>query len=192
MFNSLKPPTVKIPAPAPLHTAQQADAAEAMKVMADVWKNEEARFSNLNTRGVAVVSAASLITTVLGVFTKNILDSTASSLHGSPRTVALVGVSVVLGLLVLTVALIVFGVLRPSHRSIFGDNDIVKGREIDAKKVDEVAFSEYGSVYAELAERSVWKAYWLTLAYYAFFFALLVGAATTIYVVLTYKVPPPA
>jgi len=35
---------------------------DAAKVVAEVAKNEESRFSNLNTRGVAIISATSVVT----------------------------------------------------------------------------------------------------------------------------------
>lgn len=47
-------------------------------------------------------------------------------------------------------------------------------------------------MYATLAQRSKWKAYWLTLAYYTFFLALLCSAVTTVYIVIEFDVPPPA
>jgi hypothetical protein len=185
-----RPASKVVPAPAKVTFATPADAAEAAKIMSDVWKNEESRFSNLNTRGAAILSAASLVTTVLGIFTKNILDSTASSLNGTPRDVALVAVSVALGLLLVSIGTIVFGVLQPSGRFIFGANTLTKGGTINAQQADEAAFEDYGAIYAELASRSCRKAYWLTVAYYVFFAALLVSAAATIYIVVAYKVAP--
>jgi hypothetical protein len=188
----LRPPAVGavlVPKPLP-ETIAQADAAEALKVITDVWKNEETRFSNLNTRGVAVVSAASLVTTLLGIFTKNILDSTASSLRGDPRTVALIAVSAALGLLILAIGFIVFGVLLPSRRVIFGDNDITAGEDLTAQHIDVVAFREYSATYADLAGRSDRKAYWLGLAYCVFLLALMVSAAATAYVTFKFSIPP--
>jgi hypothetical protein len=181
------PAKATIVAPRPLGAPAAVDKAEALKVMTDVWKNEETRFSNLNTRGVAVVSAASLVTTILGVFTKNVLDSTTSHLTGSPRTVALIGICTALLVLVVTIGIIVFGVLAPGRRVIFGDNALTRGQAVTAEDIDALAYSDYAAIYADLANRSLRKAYWLTAGYCSFFIALTVSAAATAYIVLEFN-----
>ncbi len=176
-----------VPAVKTLGAVDAAAKTEALKIITDVWKNEETRFSNLNTRGVAVVSAASLVTTILGIFTKNVLDSSTSHLTGDPRTVALAGICVALGGLMITIAIIVFGVLAPRRRVIFGDNALTKGQPVTAEQIDELAYNDYAAIYVDLAGRSLRKAYWLNLGYGAFFLALLVSAAATAYIVLEFS-----
>jgi hypothetical protein len=182
-----KPDEKVIADPAPLRAPAAADKAEALKVITDVWKNEETRFSNLNTRGVAVVSAASLVTTIVSLFSKNVLDSTTSHLTGSPRTVALIAICIALLGLIVTIGVVVFGVLAPGRRVIFGDNALTNGREVTAEEIDVLAYTDYADIYADLANRSLRKAYWLTRGYYVFFAALVVSAGATAYIVLEFS-----
>lgn len=190
-LKSFKPPVGAIPQPVFPAYDETTVPAEALKVMTDVWKNEETRFGNLNTRGVAVVSAASLVTTILGFFMKNVLDTTSAGLQGGARTVAIVGVGAALGIVLFAIGLVVFGVLRPGPRPIFGDNVIVTGSggPLTTAAIDEAAFKDYGAIYAALATRSRRKAYWLTMGYYAFFLSLVVSAACTVFIVS--KATPP-
>jgi hypothetical protein len=166
--------------------------AGAAKIMADVWKNEESRFNNLNTRAAAVLSASAVVTTVLGFFSKNVLDTSAATrLSTWQEFVAKGGVYIALTLFVLAAAAIVFGVLRPGPRYIFGNNALVgaggqAGQALSAVEVDQIAAQEYGAVYTALANRSKRKAYWLTAAYFLFFFAMLsavLAACVVIYLV---------
>jgi hypothetical protein len=171
-FLPKKPPDIS--PPVGVVFANAAAASEAARIMGDVWKNEETRFNNLNTPGVAVLSATALVTAVLGFFSKNLLDK---SLNGA-RWFAIGstwGVLIVLGV---TGGFIVLGVLRPSMRPLFGGNalttkgDTAEPRTFSAQAVDAVAYQEYGAFYAQLANRSSSKAYWLTWAYYIFFLAI--------------------
>lgn len=154
-------------------------AAEAARIMSDVWKNEETRFGNLNTRAVAVLSATSIIATILGFFSKNLFDTSSAGFQGSARFTAACGIFVALGLLVATAGVVVFGCLLPSHRAIFGNNDLTKGEDKTAQEIDNTAFNEYQGIYVILANRSAIKAYWLTWAYVTFFLAVLAAAVTT-------------
>jgi hypothetical protein len=176
--------------------------SEAYKVVGDVWKNEESRFNNLNTRGAAVLSATSLVTTILGFFSKNLFDG---SIKGQYRTAGVVGLDIVFVLLVITAALIVFGVLRPSRRAIFGNNWLTDGGNpkiattVNKSKnppepnatdvsltgadvvdgtvpVDQLAVNEYGAIFAVLAERSERKAIYLKNSYYSLFASIVISA----------------
>ena len=166
-----------------------AAGAAAVKILGDVWKNEESRFSNLNTRGVAVISAASVVTALLGFFNKNLLDSTPSQLSDDLRVAAQVGLGASIAFLVLTIAIVVFGVLRPGPRAVFGNNDITSGASLTAPQMEEVVFSDLGQIYRTLVNRTSKKAHWLNLGYLTFFVAVLVAAATASYVLANFTPP---
>lgn len=187
----LRPPDDPVATPPAWCVGWDAAAGTAAtKVMSDVWKNEETRFSNLNTRGVAVVSAASVVTALLGFFNKNLLDSTPSQLADGVRVGAQSGLGASVALLVLTIGLVVIGVLRPGRRGVFGGNAITNGQQLTAAEVDKVAFEELALIYQSLVNRTSEKAHWLNLAYLCFFLAVLVAAATSV-AVLTQFTPVP-
>jgi hypothetical protein len=104
---------------------------EAAKIVSDVWKNEETRFASLNTRGVAVVSATSLVTAILGFFAKDFVDSTGTGLSNRVHSDAENLLLASLVLLVLTALIVVLGVLRPGHRFVFGENVLTSGTGAD-------------------------------------------------------------
>lgn len=172
----------------------------AAKVMTDVWKNEETRFSNLNTRAVAVLSAASLVTAVLGFFSKNVLDTGATRLSETQQAFAKAGIYAALAMLALTTAAVVFGVLLPGKRYIFGGNELTgyidqagtwhAGSSLSASAIDQLACKEFGAIYVELANRSRRKAYWLQLGYV--FFAAAVAASIVAAVLVISQVPAAA
>lgn len=163
--------------------------AAAAKVLGDVWKNEETRFSNLNTRGVAVISAASVVTALLGFFNKNLLDSTPSQLTDGLRVDAQTGLGASIGFLVLTIAIVVLGVLRPGPRAVFGNNEITQGATLTAQRVDSVVFLELGQIYRALVNRNSKKAHWLNWGYLTFFVAVLIAAGTAVYVLANFTPP---
>jgi len=154
-----------------------ADAcSSAAKVMTDVCANEESRFSNLNGRAVAVLSALALVTTLLGVFSTSFLDS---KLTDNQHTVALWGTDIAVILLMMSAALAVFGVLQPGRRYVFGNNELTNGTvDLQPDALNKMIYREFGGIYANLASRSLRKAWFLERSYYAFFAALLVGAAS--------------
>jgi hypothetical protein len=160
--------------------AVPADAAlpEAARLILDVTKNEETRFSNLNTRGVAVISATSLVTALAGVFAKELLGS---SLTGWGLSVGIYGLIATLALLALTAAFIVFGVLAPKQRLVFGGNSVVDDPSAvtAALEVQKIQFIEYRQIAKSLVGRNSDKAKWLDRAYLAFFAAVLCAGATT-------------
>jgi hypothetical protein len=149
--------------------------AAAARVLGDVWRNEETRFSNLNTRAVAILSAASIVTTVLNFFSKNSQEDARGAIY------------IALALLVATALIIIFGVLKPGPRYIFGNNDLTNGVAFTAQgnppssaaDIDKLACNEYLTIYRALATRSKAKAYWLTFAYYTFGGAILASAIAT-------------
>lgn len=158
--------------------------AEAVKVLGDVMKNEETRFSNLNTRGVAVLSATSLITALAGVFSKDVLGK---DFTGWGRQAGGWGLIATVVLLTITAALVVLGVLKPGERLVFGKNDLTDtpSTVADTDAVDRIAFSEYLLVYRRLVDRNTGKARWLNNAYVVFLIAVLAIATTTFLVVVS-------
>ncbi|HJQ03680.1 MAG TPA: hypothetical protein VJ851_18950 [Jatrophihabitans sp.] len=156
----------------------------AASVLDEVWHNEESRFSGLNSRGVSLLSALSLILSVLGFFSSSVLDRSANGLTGSEKTTAQVGIYLALGFFVLAAFVIVFGVLMPSGRVIFGENAITSGPdELTKELIDETAFREYGGIYSTLANRSSRKAFWLSWAYLLFALAVTCSAVATVVVI---------
>ena len=163
---------------------QDAALAEAVKIMGDIMKNEETRFSNLNTRAVAVVSATSLVTALMGVFSKDLIGK---DFTGWGRRAGAYGAMSAVALLALTAGIVVIGVLAPKARLLFGGNALVDAPATvaDANEVDRVAFRDYLDIYTNLSIRNKEKAQNLNAAYYSFFGAVLVIASTTILVLLS-------
>ena len=195
------PPGEKDDAPRPEFGLAEDNAwTAAARVMAEVWKNEETRFSNLNTRAVAVLSASSLVTTVLGFFSKNVLDTGTTRLSETQQAFAKAGIYGALALFALTIAVLVIGVLLPGKRYIFGANELTgytdeagawrPGSPLSAGSIDRLVCKEYGAIYVELANRSRRKAYWLQLGYV--FFAAAVAASVVAAVLVIHQVPAAA
>jgi len=161
--------------------------------MQDVWKNEETRFSNLNTRGLGVVTASSVITTVIGFFSKDLFASSSKPLTGYLRFWAGIGTCVALVGLATTALMVIFGVLKPGGRNIFGNNELTglvvngtiqQGTGGDsAESVSRIASLEYAGMYLGLAERNRYKAYWLSWAYLVFTASVTVSAVVTVAVI---------
>jgi hypothetical protein len=180
-----------LPAPDPSAVVAAAAWLNVAKVMVDLWKNEETRFNNINSRAIALLSATSLITTVLGYFSKNVLDTNpATRLSASQEDVAKWGTYVALALLAITAGLLVFGVLRPSGRVISGKNQLVgwgaqrPGFPLTTAQIDQTMAEEYGVIYVTLANRSHWKAYFMNLAYTVFAVAIVASLIPT-YIVIS-------
>ena len=199
IFKRFLPPGTKDDARAPeFGLVDNAAWAGAAAVMGDVWRNEETRFSNLNGRAVAVLSATSLVTTVLGFYSNNVLDTApATRLGSTQQAVAKAGLYGALALLLLTAAVLVFGVLLPGKRFIFGANPLTgyagqdgwhPGSPLDTAGIDQLVCQEYGTIYVELANRSRRKAYWLQLGYLFFTAALLASMVAAVLVI--HQVPP--
>ena len=150
---------------------------EATKLMSEVAKNEETRFSNLNTRGVAVISATSLVTALSGIFAKELLGT---ALTGWGQTLGLYGLVLTLAFLGAATGFSVFGVLRPKHRAAFGDNDVIDNPAalVEAGDVLAIQFSESHAIAESLLLRNTEKAKALEKAYLSFFAAVIVAAVT--------------
>lgn len=163
---------------------KEAALPEAAKLLAEVTKNEETRFSNLNTRAVAVLSATSLITALAGIFSKDVLGK---DFTGWGRQAGAGGLVLTVGLLTLTAIVVVLGVLKPGDRLVFGDNDLTKspGGIGDPVQVIAIAFREYLAISTVLTERNVAKAKALNWAYVIFLAAVVAIAVTTILVVIS-------
>ena len=157
---------------------------EATKIMMDVVRNEETRFSNLNTRAIALVSATSLVTALAAVFSKDLL---AATITGWGRTVGVAGMVLTIALLVLTATMAIARVLVPSSRLIFGDNSITDALDTltSAAAVDKVAFTDYLQIYRSLSARNLAKAIWLNRSYWALLGSILSISLSTILVLLS-------
>ena len=200
ILKRILPPGSRDDARAPEFGLTHKDAwTGAAKVLTDVWKNEETRFSNLNTRAVAVLSASSLVTTVLGFFSKNVLDTGATRLSDTQQAFAKGGIYTALAFFALTAAVLVLGVLLPGKRFIFGGNTLTgwtdagvwhPGVALDTEGIDKLVCQEYGAIYVELANRSRRKAYWLQLGY--IFFAVAIMASIVAAVLVIHQVPAAA
>src|SRR4029079_18251409 len=110
------------------------------------------------------------------------LDSTPSQLTDYLRVVAQIGLGASIGFLVLTIGVVVFGVLRPGTRAVFGNNMITAGTALTSPQLDQVVFLELGQIYRALVNRNSKKAHWLNWAYLTFFVAVLIAAGTAVYV----------
>jgi hypothetical protein len=161
-------------------------ASEAVKIMGDVWKNEETRFNNLNTRAIALISATSVVTTILGFYSKNLFDTsgTRTGFQGAWREWGAVGLICSVLLLSATIFVTVFGVLLPRPRPVFGDNALTEGTVPDVGTVDRTAFDEYGALYAGLASRTARKAFWIDWAYVLFALGVSLSIVVTVLLVV--------
>jgi hypothetical protein len=154
-------------------TAADATLAAAAAAIYAAAQNEETRFSNLNTRGVAVLSATSLVTALAGIFGKDLLATT--SFVGWQKTVGIVGLIVTLVLLVAVAWQTVEGVLVPHSRALFGGNALTDTPTSlnSADEVQMVIFNDYRQVNNSLALRNAEKAQALESAYRLFLAAVL-------------------
>jgi hypothetical protein len=161
---------------------------EALKagaaVIASAAGTEEARFNNLNGRGVSLVAASSLITALIAVFTKDILGATYESIRG------IVGFFVIAAVacLVTAVMFVTVRVLLPKNRPTFGDNKIT---EVDpalttADDVYREQWAEYLKVHTALLDRNSEKARGLNAAY-RWFAGSVVFVTISILLILAYS-----
>ena len=147
---------------------------EVARVWQDVAKNEETRFSNINTRALGVLTIGGVVTSVAGFFAKDLLTGPAA-LHGWVRgTAAALLIVAVLALLAGT-ALAVVGVLLPKKRPAFGKNDIVdKPATLSGvEAVHMILVREYSAIALGLQARNEEKARELHKAYIAVLIAVV-------------------
>ena len=154
-----------------------------------------------------MISATSLITAVLGFFAKDFVDTDTTGLTSGHHAFAEDLLLASLALLVVTAIVIVFGVLRPAHRYLFGSNWLTNGFQPEAiangaaanansipetgppigdlttGQIDWIAFNEYGQIYCALAKRSMRKAYWLTVGYFTFMGGVALSALAASYII---------
>jgi len=157
--------------------------ADAVKIVGEVMRNEETRFSNLNTRAVAVVSASSLVTALAGVFSKDVLGT---DFRGWGRGVGAFGLALSVLLLAAAAVIIVWKVLAPAPRSLFGDNPLTSNPAsvTTGHEVNRIAYSEYLIIYGGLLARNKAKAEALIAAYWCFLSAVVTIALTTVLVIV--------
>ena len=153
--------------------------AGAASIIESAAQNETTRFNNLNSRGVAVLSATSLVTTLVGLYAKQIVGGTfkGTTLHWS-----IVGLVASLVLLVVDALIIVFGVLLPKRQLMFGNNDLTDNPAsiIDDVRLQQIVFDEYRQEFVSLQMANENKGKALIWAYGVFVSAVLVIAATVI------------
>ncbi|MDQ3897260.1 MAG: hypothetical protein M3326_08490 [Actinomycetota bacterium] len=175
------PPTLPVNPGVP----QTGALVDAVKVLSDVMRNEETRFSNLNTRAVAIVSATSLITAIAGFFSRDLLGTTFS---GWGRTVGQWGLLLTLVGLVATAVQIIVWVLLPKGRLVFGKNALTDSPAtlVSQQDVNEVAFVEYLAIYRSLVTRNTEKANALNKGYLLFLTTVgIIGATVSLVVIST-------
>lgn len=145
--------------------------APSIDALKTIMLNEESRFNNLNSRAISLLAATSLITTLAGFFSKDLLGA---SLGGAVKVVAATLLVALLGLL-LTAGFLVLGVLLPTRRALFGDNSIMdcSGTLTSAGEVQGIVFSEFRAILLDLRERNGSKARYLHRAYIFFVLTVL-------------------
>lgn len=152
------------------------DAAlpEAAKLIQAAAGVEETRFNNLNSRAIALLSATSLVTTLAGLFGKDILGDDL----GEARSVVAGCLALTLVLLVLVATGLVWKVLVPGRRLTFGDNPLTNepGTLNTPESVNAVAFNDYLQIHTVLLERNRDKAAALHTCYWLFLLAVAVIA----------------
>ena len=131
-------------------------------------------FNNLNNRAIALVSASSVVTTIAGLYAKDLISK------GITGSRAAVGIFLLLGLIALMICIwtCVIRVLRPSGRLLFGNNRITNNDPplTSPQDVNVVRWSEYREVLSTLQNRNASKADGLNLAYMFFAVAILAGS----------------
>ena len=154
-------------------TAGATIGSDALKTAAAALQSataaEETRFSNLNSRALSLLSATSLITTLAGLFSKDLLAASLEPIRHS--------MAVLIGLAVLGLAGAVYfllvGVLLPQRRPAFGNNALTNGGVTTEEGALEVIWNEYRQIHAALLDRNDAKATALHSAYVLY--ALAVG-----------------
>ena len=139
--------------------------ADAARIWLEVAKNEETRFNNLNTRGVAVITIAGLVTTLAGFFAKD-LPTSASVGTGVKHGVVILFVAA-LAALAFAATIVLVRVLWPKRRALFGDNLLVKnpGQLQSADDVLELQITEFSQIALTLQQRNADKARGLEASY---------------------------
>ncbi len=156
--------------------------SEAVKALSDAMKNEETRATNANSRGVTLLSATSLVTAIIGFFAKDLFGTTVST---TARHVGIVGFVGVVALLIITAGVLVFGVLFPARRAVFGDNKITHhDAALTLPQVQLVEMQEYQAIMEDLQSRTQQKMSKLKVAYFLFFMTVLFIGATAATVIL--------
>lgn len=151
----------------------------AAKLIQDASGVEETRFNNLNTRAVALLSASSVVTALVGFFAKDLL-TTDALVDVVAAVSALTGVTIVA--LLTANCIILKGVLLPGGRLLFGDNEVVNpiNTLTTAADVQRVQWSEYRQILDALQTRNSGKAKALNAAYWAYGVALLAGVVAVL------------
>lgn len=147
---------------------------------------EEVRFTNLNTRAIALLSATSLVTAVAGFFGKDLLDT--AKLTGTSRIAIGLTMSIALVALVTVAYLLVRGVLLPTRRDTFGKNLLTDNPSglASSEAVWAEVFKDYRAVHASLVSRNKEKVRALHTSYVAFLIAVAAIALGPLVVALTH------
>lgn len=147
--------------------------AAAAKAVQDAATQEETRFNNINNRGIALVSASSLVTALIGLFGKDLTGAAYAPVRQGVAVLLLLTVAALL----IAVGIIIVGVLLPSGRVSFGDNRITSNTPPLNAPIDvsTVVWSEYVQVLSVLQRRNSRKATAINAAYWAFGGAVFLG-----------------
>jgi len=166
-----------VPATVPGDDAVKAAGA----VLAAACQAEETRFSALNTRAVSLVSASSLITALIGIYSKDFLGAGLVEVRG-PIAFFL---AVTLVALIAAVLVSIIGVLLPADRLTFGNNQITSNDPLLQAEVEvhRVIWSDYVQVLEVLQARNKGKARALNAAYVLFTAAVVFGAVSVLIVI---------
>jgi hypothetical protein len=149
--------------------------------VADIWievtKREDARFADLNTRGVSVVAVSGLITTIVGVFAKDLQSS--ETLVGWIRVTSAALLGLCLLTLVAGAATALVGVLRPRRQADFGANEMTLHPRLlrTPQEVNAIVVREFWTIAIELQKLNSRKAVALEWAYGLLVTAIVGGAS---------------
>lgn len=145
----------------------------AAAALSSVVGIEETRFSNLNTRAVAIVSAGGVVTGLLGVFAK---DLVGKAITGAPAAPSFLFAGVIA--LVIAIGTSIGGVLLPSKREFFGNNELTDQpyRLKEPWEVPRIQYIEYREILRSLIDRRKWKTRWLKVSYLSFGVAIFLSA----------------
>ena len=157
--------TEKVAKPAqPAQVVQPADAAlsAAAQCVQAAAATEENRFNNLNGRALSLLSASALITTLIGLFSQDLLGASIKPVRHSVALLAGLAVAA----LAVAVGYLLLGVLLPQRRLSFGGNAVTDNGDLQTDTdVYLIMWNEYRQVQRALLDRNDSKAAAMHVAY---------------------------
>lgn len=145
--------------------------AVAVQVLEKTMSNEETRFSALNVRAINLLSASSIVISLIALFARDLLSKDFLG----PKDFLAITVGVALLGLGVAAAALLYVVLRPSPRALVGANSLFDRPQLitTPEQAQAIAFDDYLKVTNSLRARNSEKVKALHLAYRLFLGAII-------------------